>query len=73
MEIHERLKQLREASQLSQADVAKIIFTSQQYYGKYENGVRPMPMDRYVMLAKYYNVSLDYLTGIIDIPRKLHD
>ena len=73
MEIHERLKQLREASQLSQADVAKIIFTSQQYYGKYENGVRPMPMDRYVMLAKYYNVSLDYLTGIIDTPRKLHD
>lgn len=71
MEIYKRLKQLREAAQLSQEDVAKIIFTSQQYYGKYENGIRPMPMDRYVILAKYYNISLDYLTGIIDEPRKL--
>ena len=71
MEIYERLKQLREAAQLSQADVAKILFTSQQYYGKYENGIRPMPMDRYVILAKYYNVSLDYLTGLIDTPRPL--
>ena len=71
MEIYERLKRLREAAQLSQADVAKILFTSQQYYGKYENGIRPMPMDRYVILAKYYNVSLDYLTGLIDTPRPL--
>ncbi|MBQ8340998.1 MAG: helix-turn-helix transcriptional regulator [Clostridia bacterium] len=71
MEIYERLKQLREAAQLSQSDVAKILFTSQQYYGKYENGIRPMPMDRYVMLAKHYNVSLDYLTGLIDTPRPL--
>lgn len=71
MEIYERLKQLREAAQLSQADVAKILFTSQQYYGKYENGIRPMPMDRYVILAKYYNVSLDYLTGLIDTPKPL--
>ena len=71
MEIYERLKQLREAAQLSQAEVAKILFTSQQYYGKYENGIRPMPMDRYVILAKYYNVSLDYLTGLTDTPRPL--
>ena len=71
MEIYERLKLLRETAGLSQEDVAKLIFTSQQYYGKYEKGIRPMPMDRYVILAKYYNVSLDYLTGIIDTPRKL--
>jgi transcriptional regulator with XRE-family HTH domain len=71
VEIYERLKLLRESAGLSQEDVAKIIFTSQQYYGKYENGIRPMPMDRYVILAKYYNVSMDYLTGLIDTPRKL--
>ena len=71
MEIYERLKLLRESAGLSQEEVAKIIFTSQQYYGKYENGIRPMPMDRYVILAKYYNVSMDYLTGLIDTPRKL--
>ena len=72
MEIYERLKYLREAAGKTQAEIAKVIFTSQQYYGKYENGLRPMPMDRYVLLARYYNVSLDYLCGQIDTPEKLY-
>lgn len=71
MEVYERLKFLRESAGKSQAEIAKVIFTSQQYYGKYENGKRPMPMDRYAMLAKYYNVSLDYLIGLTDTPRRL--
>ena len=38
---------------------------------QYENGKRAIPFDRMVILAKYYNVSLDYLAGLIDTPRKL--
>lgn len=72
MNCFQRLKDLREDAKLSQYEVALIINTSQQYYGKYERGVRPMPIDRYIVLAKYYNVSLDYLTGLIDKPRKLY-
>ena len=30
-----------------------------------------MGIDKYAILAKYYNVSLDYLTGIINQPRTL--
>ena len=36
-----------------------------------ENGKRAIPLERMIALAKYYNVSLDYLAGLIDTPRKL--
>lgn len=30
-----------------------------------------MGVDKYITLAKYYNISVDYLLGLIDTPRKL--
>ena len=71
MNVYKRLKDLREDSDKSQREIAKIIGTSQSYYAQYENGKRAIPFDRAVILAKYYNVSLDYLAGLIDIPRRL--
>lgn len=64
-----RLKDLREDKDLNQAQVAEIIGTSQQYYGKYENGIRPIPFDRVIVLAKYYNVSIDYIAGLTNDKR----
>ena len=71
MNVYQRLRDLREDSDKSQEEIAKIIGTSQSYYAQYENGKRSIPFDRMVILAKYYNVSLDYLAGLIDTPRKL--
>ena len=71
MSIYKRLKDLREDADKSQEEIAKIIGTSQSYYAQYENGKRAIPFERVVILAKYYNVSLDYLAGIIDTPKKL--
>ena len=42
---------MREDKDLNQADVAKIIGTTQQYYGQYEAGKRPIPFDRIITLA----------------------
>ena len=67
----EKLKLLRESANKSQEDIAKIIGTSQSYYAQYENGKRAIPFERMVVLAKYYNVSLDYIAGFIDTPKKL--
>jgi len=71
MDAYQRLKDLREDADKTQEEIAKIIGTSQSYYAQYENGKRTVPLERMILLAKYYNVSLDYLAGLIDTPRKL--
>ena len=71
MSTYQRLKDLREDADKSQKEIAELIGTSQSYYAQYENGKRAIPFDRMVALAKYYNVSLDYLAGLIDTPRKI--
>mgnify|MGYP004553599983 CR=1 FL=1 len=58
------LKDLRERNNLSQADVAKVLHCSQVAYGMYELGKRKLPVERLIILAKYYHVSLDYLVGL---------
>ncbi|MBQ8171755.1 MAG: helix-turn-helix transcriptional regulator [Oscillospiraceae bacterium] len=66
-----RLKDLREDHDLTQAQVAEIIGTSQQHYGKYENGRIIIPFDRVITLAEYYNVSLDYIAGFTNSPNHI--
>ena len=68
---YRRLRDLREDFEKSQEGIAKVIGTSQSYYAQYENGKRAIPFDRVVALARYYNVSLDYIAGLTDKPRKL--
>ena len=72
MDMYQRMKDLREDRDLSQEDIAKVLQTTQEQISKYETGRQMMGIDKYVKLAKYYNVSLDYLTGLIDTPRKLY-
>lgn len=72
MNCYQRLKDIREDNDLTQADVAKLLKTTRQQVGKWENGVQMMGIDKYMVLAKYYNVSIDYLAGLIDVPKKLN-
>ena len=71
MIFYQRLRDLRIDNDKSQAEIAKIIGTSQSYYAQYENGKRNIPFERIIILAKYYNVSLDYIAGFTDTPRKI--
>lgn len=71
MIFYQRIRDLRIDRDKSQAEIAEVIGTSQSYYAQYENGKRSIPFERVILLAKYYNVSIDYLAGIIDTPRKL--
>ncbi|MBR3755217.1 MAG: helix-turn-helix transcriptional regulator [Clostridia bacterium] len=71
MNYYGRLKDLREDNDIKQSRIAEILQTSQQQISKWETGVQMMGVDKYIKLAEFYNVSLDYLLGVIDTPRNL--
>ena len=50
------------------------IIRTKEYKKKklYRSGTQLMGIDKYVILAEYYNISVDYLCGLVDTPRKLH-
>ena len=66
MNVH-RLKDLREDNDLTQAEVAKLLKTTQQQYSKYELGIRLIPIDKLCLLADYYQTSTDYILGRTNI------
>lgn len=72
MKYFERLKDVREDRDLKQTDIAKLLQTTQQQISRWETGEQMMGIDKYIKLAVYYNVSVDYLLGLIDTPRKLY-
>lgn len=59
-----RFKDIREDKDLLQKDIAKVLNISQCQYSLYENGIRSIPLEKLIMLAKYYDVSIDYLVGL---------
>lgn len=63
MDICERIRGLREDNDLTQTNMAEILHISQRSYSHYENGTRNLPVEIFIKIADYYNVSLDYLAG----------
>ena len=72
MYFYQRIKDLREDSDKSQTEIATLLGMKQQQYARYERGVQEMPLHHIITLARYYNISLDYLTGLIEIPKPLY-
>lgn len=60
----ETLKELREDNDLTQQQVAEILNTTRSYYGQYERGIRPLPIEHLITLCDYYEVSADYILGL---------
>lgn len=61
-----RIRDLREDSDRTQKELARILGCSQQVYINYELGQRDIPTDILIMLAKLYNVSVDYILDLED-------
>ena len=72
MHYYKRLKDLRQDADKKQADIAEVLGISRQHYSLYERGDRELPMHHFIALSKYYNISLDYLAGLVDQPKKLY-
>ena len=52
---------------MTQQKVADLLNIGQRTYADYESGKTRIPIDNIMILAKHYNVSLDYITGASNI------
>ena len=64
MYLYQRLHDLREDEDLTQKTVASVLKITTQQYSLYERGEREIPFHHAITLAKFYNVSLDYIAGL---------
>lgn len=64
-----RIRNLREDNDKTQREVAEYLFCDQSLYSKYEWGVREVPVEIIIKLAKLYNTSADYILGLTDEKR----
>lgn len=61
---NDKIKELREDSDLTQAQMAEIIGITQRTVSYYENNQREVPISVLIKYANYFNVSLDYVCGL---------
>ncbi|WP_298018902.1 helix-turn-helix transcriptional regulator [uncultured Dysosmobacter sp.] len=64
----ERIQNLRKKAGVSQTYIAELLKVGQKTYSDYELGKSRIPLESMIILAKYYNVSMDYICGVSDIP-----
>lgn len=61
-----RFFELRAEKDLSQRDIARIFNVSQATYNNWENGKTQPSIEQLIALARFYDVSVDYLIGNSD-------
>lgn len=64
MEYAQKIRDLREDKDLTQAQIAQLLGTNKNQVGKYERGEQELPIRHLITLAKFYNVSTDYILGM---------
>lgn len=63
MRYYERIREIREDHSITQQKIADLLHIGQRTYADYESGKTRIPVDSLLILAKYYDVSMDYITG----------
>ena len=64
MYYYKLIRDLREDKDLTQKEIAAVLDITVQQYSLYERGEREIPFHHAITLAKFYNVSLDYIAGL---------
>ena len=68
--MYQRIRDMREDRDLKQRQVAQFLNCSQQVYSNYELGQRDIPTDVLIRLSEFYGVSVDYLLGLTNNPKR---
>ncbi len=63
MYFYQRLRDLREDRDMTQAEAAAVLGITRQQYQLYESGKREMPFNLIIDFGEYFNVSIDYISG----------
>ena len=71
MDYRDRLRELREDRDLTQAYVGRVIEKSQQGYNHIETGRAELKIEDLVKLCRFYDVSADYIIGLTDYPVRI--
>lgn len=74
MKYNERIREIREDNRFTQQNIADLLHIGQRTYSDYESGKTRIPVDSLLILAKHYDVSVDYISGASNVktpyPRK---
>lgn len=68
-----RIRELREQYEINQQDLARYLKVAKSTLSQYETGSRVPNDDIKKAIAKKFNVSVDYLLGLTDIPYTIDD
>ncbi|MBO5281480.1 MAG: helix-turn-helix transcriptional regulator [Clostridia bacterium] len=68
---YKRIRDLREDKDITQKEMAKALNCSQQVYSNYELGQRDIPTDILIKLSEFHRVSVDYILGLTDDPKRV--
>lgn len=68
----ERIRGLREDKDKNQEEIAEYLKIDRKTYNRIENGISPLKFEIAIKLARYYNISLDYIAGFTDEPKKVY-
>ena len=68
--MYQRIRDLREDRDMKQRQLAEYLNCSQQVYSNYELGQRDIPTDVLIRLSEFYNVSVDYVLGLTNNPKR---
>lgn len=66
--MYQRIRDLREDLDMTQAQISAVLSCSQRVYSNYERGDIDIPTEVLIKLADFHNVSIDYLLNRTDNP-----
>ena len=73
MDYRERIRNVREDRDLTQAEIGRLLNKSQQGYNHIEAGRAELKIEDLVTLCRFYDLSADYLIGLVDKPSSFHE
>lgn len=68
--MYQRIRELRENAEKTQVEMSRVLFCSQRVYSNYERGDIDIPTAVLIKLADFYDVSVDYILGRTDNPKR---